>query len=142
MLFEMYEKHKACSIFGVGFGGMIKHQELTDDGGEIRAIDVEQMKNNYTTTFQVPFFSFLKISGVVGLFLTIFMFCSIAKKSFQYNRKNLFFSVMSVIFIINYFMNFVFCAADPQGCLYACEGVFIFKLAEKVNGLNKQFKLC
>lgn len=142
MLFGMYEQHQACSIFGVGFGGMIKHQEVTEDGGEIRAIDAEQMKNNYTTTFQVPFFSFLKTCGIFGLFLTIFMSGSILKKCFEYNRKNLFFSAMSVIFLINYFMNFVFISADPQGCLYACEGAFLFKLVEKVNVLNKQFLIC
>lgn len=58
-------------IFGSGFGGMYEKIIETDDGGEIKKIDLESTTHNKQVQFQVPFIYYFKIAGFIGLTVVV-----------------------------------------------------------------------
>lgn len=132
MLFDTYEKHSSSIIFGIGDGGMIRHQEATDDAGEIRAVDTDAEENSkYTTAFQVPVLSVLKTSGIVGVVLTIIYMSVVFFNCVKYNKKNLFLSISCCLFFVFSSIGSGYLIGDPQATLYVCESALIFSMVER-----------
>lgn len=129
MLYEAFNKNPINIFCGIGNGGMIKKQTLTEDGGETRAIDEKNSKSSkYTATFQVPFFNIIKLSGFIGILFCINLFIIMLKYSFNIIKFGWYFSFSIVFMAILLLLGTRLFYADPQMCIYYAEAFVIFKL--------------
>lgn len=129
MLYQAFSKNPINIIFGIGHGGMIKKQTMTEDGGEIRAVDLEDDKDpKYVTTYQVPFFFFLKLSGVIGMLFCLYLFIIMLKYSFSVIKYGWYFSCSIAFIAAVLLIGSRLSSADPQVGIYLGEAYVIFKL--------------
>lgn len=129
MLIEAFIKNPVNIACGIGHGGMIRKQTVTEDGGETRAIDLERNDSaKYVVTYQVPFFNIIKFSGIIGMILCIGLFVRMVKCSYVVIKYGWYFSFCIVFMAVNLLLGTRLFYSDPQMSIYYVEAYVIFKL--------------
>lgn len=102
-LMESY-KFPFSVIFGSGYGGYYNVKKSWEDGGEIKEIDRENINEGIQTQFQVPFFIFYKISGLIGLIVAVFYAILFLRHGMNFCKNNDFaksFFILAFILMLN-----------------------------------------
>lgn len=129
MLYKTFKENLINVICGIGHGGMIRKQTITEDGGETRAIDLENNESaKYVTTYQVPFFNIIKFSGIIGMLVCINLFILMLKNSFSIIKYGWYFSYCIAFMAVMLLLGTRLFYSDPQMSIYYVEAYVVFKL--------------
>lgn len=132
---ESFEANPANIFVGIGNGGLIKRQTMTEDGGEIRSIDLESEESKYQSAFQVPFLGPLKVSGMIGMLIVIVVFLKIFNVAL--NKKNSWYKAVSyTCFSVWTIGGYTFVSTEPQSTIFICEAYIIMNFVNRLNELN------
>ncbi len=111
-----FAKHPLSYIWGIGVGGMFPRQKLTEDGGEIRAIDLAKFGNEQST-IQIPFLFQLKEAGFLAVCLVLGIFFLHFKRALFLVKIHWFLAVGFAFQIIAAITNRGTIEIDPQAVI-------------------------
>jgi len=118
-VYEAFDKNPQNILIGIGPGGLFKKQTLTEDGGEIKAIEIENTKfANLQYAFQVPFFFQIKQAGIIGGILTIAFFIMQMRRGFKLIKIHWYLACIMFIIAITCLTSEGISYPDPQVAVY------------------------
>lgn len=118
-------------FIGIGPGGKYKVTKDTEDAGEIKEIDRNEM-DSLQTEFQIPFFIYYKIAGILGLLIIAAPIISFFKKAVFYVRKNQTITAFYITLISFILYGPPFIKASPDEVMYFTRFVFTTSLLTKL----------
>lgn len=137
-LFSVFEKNPVNFFFGIGDGGLFPRQTMSEDAGEIRAIDIESIENSgLQGSVQTRYLSFMKTSGLIGLVYALVIFFRLLMRSFKLIKLNwliFFFYVCWILYISGIMVLF---RADPQCAIFTCTQYIVFVMLYKIYTYNE-----
>jgi hypothetical protein len=118
--FESYietiqKKNSILYITGVGDGGLFKRQNITEDGGEIRAMDLDK-NETVQFAFQLPFLIFFKRAGIIGIICVLYIFIYSFHKSSKWIFVSWYVTTCALFMtIVSFAGGGIMGGGDPQG---------------------------
>lgn len=119
-------------LWGTGIGGMYPVLEDTEDKGEIKEGDRNEISDSiYQVQFQVPVFYFFKIAGFLGVFIVVIAAVLGLYKAYLVNGKNKLAGFYSVIAVFSSIMVPPFLNPEPNEIVYFCRLLFMVAILDK-----------
>lgn len=136
-LIEAFEDNPMNAFVGIGYGGLIKRQTLSEDGGEIRAVDLEKDgSSKYQAAYQVPYLGVLKTSGLIGMVIVFCWTVNALIYSYRYIKYGWYYCAAIVSIPIWSFGTCPLLASDPQTSIFYCEAYLVMILFLRVKLSN------
>ena len=144
-LFTVFEKNPINIFFGIGDGGLFPRQTMSEDGGEIRAVDLEGVEESgLQGAVQTRYLMFLKTSGVIGLLYALIVFARLLIRSFRFIKVSwltFFFYICWLLYISGIMALF---RSDPQCAIFTCTQyiifVFLYRICKYKNTLSPKIR--
>lgn len=137
-LMVAFQKNPINIIFGIGDGGLIAKQTMSEDGGERRIIDSENEKySQYQTEYQVPYMGTLKTSGILGMIFVVYYFILLLKLTFRVQQKyGWYYCAAMGLFLIVVSIGRLMIISEPQIPIFVCEAYIIYALLLRIEILR------
>ena len=137
-LMVAFQNNPVNIIFGIGDGGLIIRQTMSEDGGERRVIDSENEKySQYQAEYQVPYLGTLKTSGILGMVFIVYYLVLLLKLTCRVQQKyGWYYCAALGLFLIVVSVGRLMIIAEPQIPIFLCEAYIIYALLLRVELLR------
>lgn len=137
-LMVAFQNNPINIIFGIGDGGLIAKQTMSEDGGERRTIDSENEKySQFQAEYQVPYMGTLKTSGILGMIFVVYYFILLFKLAFRVQQKyGWYYCAAMGLFLIVVSVGRLMIISEPQISIFLCEAYIIYALLLRIEILR------
>lgn len=137
-LVSVLEKNPVNLFFGIGDGGLIPRQTMSEDGGEIRGIDLDNVNDSgFQGVIQIQYLRFIYTAGLFGFCYAMFVFIKLLARLSKLIKISWLIFFFYLCWVLNLSGMTALFWPDLQFAIFTCTQYIIFVMLYRIYTYHK-----